>query len=214
MTTEAEIRKWIADYPRDWDQRCQALMWRLCERFGSVPVDGIGSAFEAYRIERDAGRLNTGPIPKTGGVFVYFDIGADDHVGYVMNDGRVFMTGRKATGRIVEEWGNRDVGWNTVAGYIRATGAKLYGWSRMNGGNTVNNWVPNWSVPAQPKEYEVLSENDPIVKELREGIAEAKAAAEWSKQELGGSVKDDVTVASRLRQVNSKLDMVLERLEG
>lgn len=143
MTTEADIKAWIATYPRNWDQMCQALMWRLCQRFGKVHYDGIVSAFDAYRIEREAGRLRTSRPPAKGGVFVYFDIGGFDHVGYVMNNGRVFMTGRADNGRIVEEWGNRDVGWNTIDGYIEASGASYYGWSPKNGGNYVENWEPD-----------------------------------------------------------------------
>lgn len=142
MTNEAEIKKWLSGYTRDWDQLCQALMWRLCERFGSVPRDGIGSAYEAYMYELANNRINTGPIPADGGVFVYFDIGTDDHVGFVMNGGRVLM----ATKHLAESWVTRDAGWQTVAEYVRLTGARVYGWSYRNAGNTVP-WTPNITPP-------------------------------------------------------------------
>lgn len=131
MVTEATIRKWLAGYERDWNQRCQALMWQLANRFGRV-VSTPPSAILAYHVERQAGRIHTGSTPPPGS-FVYFDIGRDGHVGFVMNEGRVLM----ATSHLVEELVDSDAGWNTIDGYVRATGADYIGWSMQNGGNTV-----------------------------------------------------------------------------
>lgn len=130
MATEQEIRNWIAGYRREWDQLCQALMWQLANKFGTV-VSTPPSANSAYRTEQAAGRIQVGTAP--AGSFVYFDIGSDDHVGFVMNGGRVFM----ATRHLAEEWVANDAGWQSVDAYVRATGAKVYGWSWRNGGNTV-----------------------------------------------------------------------------
>lgn len=129
MATESEIHSWLAGYPRDWNQLCQALMWQLANRFGSV-VSTPPSASSAYRTEAAAGRIRQGTPPP--GTFVYFDIGVDGHVGFVMNDGRVLM----ATSHLAEEWVTRDAGWNTVNAYASAVGAAVLGWSPMNGGNT------------------------------------------------------------------------------
>lgn len=130
MATEQEIHQWLAGYPRNWDQLCQALMWQLAAQFGTV-VSTPPSANSAYRTELAAGRIqNTTPPP---GSFVYFDIGSDDHVGFVMDGGRVLM----ATSHLAEQWVDVDAGWNTIDAYVAATGAGVYGWSWQNGGNSV-----------------------------------------------------------------------------
>ena len=130
VATEAQIRSWIAGYPREWNQLCQALMWQLANRFGTVRSTPV-SAILAYHVERQAGRMRTGTPPP--GSFVYWDIGADGHVGFVMNGGRVLM----ASSRVTEELVSSDAGIHTVAGYTAATGADYLGWSLQNGGNTV-----------------------------------------------------------------------------
>lgn len=129
MTTESEIRAWIAGYPRNWNQLCQALMWQLANRFGTV-VSTPDSAETAYRMELAAGRIQGGNPPP--GSYVYFGIGTYGHVGFVMDGGRVFM----ATSHLAEQWTNVDAGWQSVDAYVRATGATVYGWSYQNGGNT------------------------------------------------------------------------------
>lgn len=138
MFNAADVRMWIGGYLREWDGLCQALMWRLCERFGSVPYDGIGSATEAYQIERDAGRIHTGPIPASGGVFVYLAVPGvpDGHVGFML-DGDTFFN---ASGYLAEEWTDSDAGVSSLDGYVISKGATILGWSYMNGGNTVEGW--------------------------------------------------------------------------
>lgn len=132
MATRAEIKSWIEGYDRNFDQLCQALMWRLCEQFGSVPVDGIDSAIDAYNIEKAAGRIQPGVGP--AGSFVYWSIGKFGHVGFVLENGDIFM----GTTNLQEEWGpsNRNAGIATNDFYVSKTGAKLLGWSWQNGGNT------------------------------------------------------------------------------
>jgi hypothetical protein len=130
MATEDEIHAWLAGYPRDWDQLCQALMWQLAAQFGNT-VTTPPSAIDAYWIEENAGRIAGGDAPP--GAFVYWDIGTYGHVGFVMNDGRTLM----ATSHLAEQWVNRCAGWQSSAEYERATGARPLGWSYQNGGNTV-----------------------------------------------------------------------------
>jgi peptidoglycan hydrolase-like protein with peptidoglycan-binding domain len=105
-------------------------MWQLANQFGTV-VSTPPSAIAAYRMERDAGRINGGAAPP--GSYMYWDIGADGHVAYVMNDGRMLM----ATSHLAEQWVASYAGWNTAAGYEAATGARPLGWSWRNGGNSV-----------------------------------------------------------------------------
>lgn len=128
MANRQDFKNWLAASSRDWNQQCQALMWRLCEAFGSVPVDGIDSAIAAYNIEKNAGRISGGDAP--AGNFVYFAIGTYGHVGFMLENGEMLS----ATKNNTEQWGI-NAGINTVAGYVAATGARYLGWSPLNGGN-------------------------------------------------------------------------------
>lgn len=128
MPTEAEIRTWIGGYPREWEGLCQALMWQLCDRFGRT-VSTPGSALDAYRVEADAGRIRGGTPPP--GTFVYWDIGAYGHVGFMLNGGRIFM----ASTHTFEEWTNDDAGPQYLDAYDAETGAIYLGWSDQNAGN-------------------------------------------------------------------------------
>lgn len=131
MATREDIKAWLQASPRDWNQMCQALTWRLCEAFGSVPVDGIDSAKAAYNIEKAAGRINTGSAP--AGKFVYFEIGTYGHVGFTTNDSGEFVSG---TRHLAEAWGI-NAGVNTIEAYCAATGARYLGYSDLNGGNSL-----------------------------------------------------------------------------
>ena len=62
MATETDIHNCIAGYPRNWNQQCQALMWQLCNRFGSI-ASTPQSAHDAYIIEKNAGRISGGYGP-------------------------------------------------------------------------------------------------------------------------------------------------------
>lgn len=130
MATEADIRSWIAGYRRDFNGKCQALMWQLASRFGTV-VSTPTSAHEAYVMEKNAGRINQGTPPP--GAFVYFDIGTDDHIGFMVNGGRIFM----GTTKVDEQWSSWNTGPQGLNDYCAITGAKYLGWSTKNGGNTV-----------------------------------------------------------------------------
>ena len=130
MTTEKEIRAWIHGYNRDFNGLCQALMWQLANKFGKT-VSTQPSAIAAYRVEKAAGRINDGVPP--AGSFVYWDIGQYGHVGFMLNDGRIFM----GSSHVDEQWSNRNTGPQSLSDYNRITGAKYLGWSWQNGGNTV-----------------------------------------------------------------------------
>lgn len=130
MTTEAEIKAWIADYRRDFDQECQALMWQLASRFGTV-VATPPSAISAWNTEKAAGRTKGGTPPP--GAFVYFDIGVYGHVGFMVNSGRIFM----GTTHVDEQWSDWNTGPQELEDYCAITGARYLGWSYQNGGNKV-----------------------------------------------------------------------------
>lgn len=130
MTTEAEIKAWIGGYVRDFDQQCQALMWQLAARFGKV-VATPPSAIAAWNTEKAAGRTRAGTPPP--GSFVYWDIGAYGHVGFMLNAGRIFM----GTKNVDEQWSNKNTGPQSLDDYGAITGAKYLGWSYQNGGNSV-----------------------------------------------------------------------------
>ena len=129
MTNRNELRAWIGSYNRNFDQLCQALMWQMANRFGTV-ASTQPSAIAAYRVEANAGRIQPGVGP--AGSFVYWDIGRFGHVGYVLENGDIFMGSR----HLQEVWGiNAGIATNDF--YVARTGARLLGWSWQNGGNTV-----------------------------------------------------------------------------
>ncbi|MCD5344957.1 hypothetical protein PX701_09555 [Agromyces sp. H3Y2-19a] len=130
MATEAEIHSWLADYERDWGGLCQALMWQLANRFGTI-VDTPTQAIGAFRTERSAERVHDGTPPP--GAFLYWDWREDGHVGFMMNDGRVLM----ASHFLTEQWVDHHAGWITLDDYNdQNTEATYLGWSWRNGGNT------------------------------------------------------------------------------
>lgn len=141
MATESDIRTWIKGYERDFDQLCQALMWQLANRFGRV-ASTPSSAIAAYNTEKAAGRVKAGTPPP--GAFVYWDIGMDGHVGFMVNGGRVFM----GTKKVDEQWSKWNTGPQGLADYSALTSARYLGWSYQNGGNTVPFTPSGASAPA------------------------------------------------------------------
>jgi hypothetical protein len=126
MATEKELKAWARGYNRDMDQLCQALMWQLCNRFGTAPVV-YGSADDAWRASTIRGRdLTDAPA----GAFGYWAIGKYGHVAYCLGDDRWLM----ASSHVTERWGN-NTGVVTSRNYERMTGAKPRGWSTTNGAN-------------------------------------------------------------------------------
>jgi hypothetical protein len=174
MATEDDIYQWIRNYPRAWDQLCQALMWQMCNKFGAVAPWTNASAIDAYQVEYEAGRISHYSAPV--GAFVYFDIGKDGHVGFMMNDGRVFM----ATSHLAEEWTVSDAGWNTLEAYIEATGATYLGWSYLNGGNTMN-FTPDDGTTAGG-DYTRIDETDDDMKIIYVATANGTGDAAWIKK--------------------------------
>ena len=158
MATEQEIHNWLSTYRRAWNQLCQALMWQLAYRFGTVRSTP-GSAYAAAVAEINAGRMQGGEPP--AGSFIYWDIGVDDHVGFVLNGGRILM----ASSKIDEEWVESDAG--VIANrhvYEQRSGARYLGWSWQNGGNTVPFTAASTAgggatpvVPPTPKENNVTT---------------------------------------------------------
>lgn len=130
MVNRAQIRAWAASQSRNYDQECQALMWQLQDHFGTASNPWPGSAWEAYHWELAAGRIQGGTPPP--GSWVYLDIGKWDHVGYVLDNGDIFW----GTKFLQETWGV-NTGISSLAYYTGKTGAKVYGWSWMNGGKTL-----------------------------------------------------------------------------
>lgn len=132
--TPDEIRAWLNDpgagpevFGRNWDQLCQALMWQVCRRFGSVATTyaSANTACEASRI------VSTDPATAEPGSFHYWAIGRHGHVALELGGGTVLMGSRHVTA-----WA-KNAGTTTVDAYTRATGARYLGWAASNGRNTV-----------------------------------------------------------------------------
>lgn len=127
-TKRSQIKRWIADYDRDFNGKCQALMYQVAAHFGSVK-NVPPSAIAAYRASTIKGTdLDAAPA----GAFVYWDIGVFGHVGLSLGDGRVFM----GSSHVQRQWGT-NAGVTTAAAYEKATGAVPLGWALDNGGNTI-----------------------------------------------------------------------------
>lgn len=121
-------------YGRDFSQLCQALIWRLIDKFGSPTAPTVFGSAEAAR--RASGTLNKVSSAAPAGAFHYWELGANGHVALDLEGGgtHVLMgTSRKPDGST--SWGN-GIRVATVAAYT-ATGAKYLGWSTRNGTSTI-----------------------------------------------------------------------------
>ena len=135
MATEAQLKSWLAGYPRNWNGLCQALMWQAADKFGSPATPALyGSANIAYRASRIA---STNPHSAPAGAIHYWNIGRFGHVALSLGGARVLM----GSSHVQESWGT-NVGVTTVDAYNKATGAGYLGWSRTNGANTIPVAVP------------------------------------------------------------------------
>lgn len=133
--TEAQIKAWLNNpasggevYGRNWDQKCQALIWQLVNAFGTPATPDLYPSAAAARAASTI--VSTDPSTAPPGAIHYWDIGAYGHDGVDLAGGgtRVLM----ATGALAESWANH-VGVNSVAGYSQAKGATYRGWSHTNG---------------------------------------------------------------------------------
>lgn len=128
MATEAQIKAWVAASPRDWNQKCQALMYQVCLNLGTAPV--VYSSAAAARAASTI--VGTNPADALPGDFHQFDIGTYDHVALSLGGSRCLM----GSAHVAEKWGV-NAGVTTVEAYCRATGARYLGFSRSNGRNDV-----------------------------------------------------------------------------
>lgn len=110
-----------------WRGYCQSLMYRMCEWLGKAPNPVPSNANHAYA-DAKTHYLDWKKAPI--GVFHYWAIGADGHVGLDLKGGGswVFM----ASNHITTKWGNA-IGCASVDQYNKASKAKYLGWSYVNG---------------------------------------------------------------------------------
>lgn len=141
MASVYDIQPWLNDagwhapsdgrtmVGRNWDQMCQAFVWRVCERFGTVVRD-YGSATAAARA---SAIVSTDPNAAPAGAMHYWNIGSDGHVAVSLGNGYCAM----ASSRVTESWGT-NVGVTSVAGYTSSIGGYYLGWAYTNGDNSVS----------------------------------------------------------------------------
>lgn len=124
MPTEATILAWCRGYDRDMDKLCQALMWQLCNEFGTAPSPPPLTARAAWKrsviVSRD-------PAAAPPGAFHYWTGIPDGHVGLSLGGGRVLMASSKVTEMI-----GHNVGITTVSVYTARTHLIYQGWSHTN----------------------------------------------------------------------------------
>jgi GH25 family lysozyme M1 (1,4-beta-N-acetylmuramidase) len=135
MATLGQIKAWLNDpasgsqvYRRNWDQKCQALMWQLCAKFGTAPT--VYTSANSARTASTIVSTNAAAAPP--GAFHYWTIGEFGHVGISLGNGYALM----GTTKITDKWAT-NVGVNSVSGYTASTGAVYKGWSSTNGRNDV-----------------------------------------------------------------------------
>lgn len=126
------MSKLRSSYPgRDWDQRCQQLVWNVIDIVhGSVPhtYPTAAAARNASRIE------STDPNKAPVGAIHYWRNPAEGHVGVSLGGSKVLMTGTASALNGGQMVGN-NFGITTVQAYSAARGNPYVGWSRTNGAN-------------------------------------------------------------------------------
>lgn len=127
---KAEIVAWAVSQTRDFNQLCQALTYRACQKFGHVGY--------VYRSANEArgksGKLNTSRNAPIGAIG-YWQYGADGHVAISLGNDLWIMGSVHAVSWV----GNpaHHIGVATSAQYEQRAGAKWLGWSRNNGINYI-----------------------------------------------------------------------------
>lgn len=125
-------RDYARRYPKrdgaTWNQWCASLVWR----FGQFPESAVRpSAIAAYH---SSSIVSTNAAAAPTGAIHFWDIGQYGHVGVDLNGGgtHVFM----ASYKLAESWGDA-IGWNSIAGYNAASGARYLGWSMDYAGSRI-----------------------------------------------------------------------------
>lgn len=135
MATENDFIAWITGGPmktRNWDQMCQALVWQLCDNFGSAPVT-YESAELAYQApETKIVSFNAADAP-FGAIHWWREPQPWGHVAMGLGNGRCVM----ASAGVDVSLGNH-VGIVGVDSYTARKGYTYRGWSYTNGRNSVS----------------------------------------------------------------------------
>lgn len=137
MTTPAQIRAWLNDpssgpdvYRRNWNGKCQALMWQICHRFGVAPV--VYASADKARFATLVKGTNASEAPV--GAFHYWKLGTYGHVALGLGGELVLM----ASTHVDEVWATA-AGVVTVSRYnSRVAGETYVGWGLVNGANDVH----------------------------------------------------------------------------
>lgn len=123
-------------YPtRDWNQRCQQLVWNVIHYAAGVP-EGEMETYPTATAARLASTIeSTDASAAPVGAIHYWKNPAEGHVGVSLGGERVLMTGTPyALGEGGQQAGT-NYGITTVSAYTRRMGNPYLGWSRRNGRN-------------------------------------------------------------------------------
>lgn len=142
MATPAQIKAWLNDpsagsdvYRRNWNGKCQALMWQICARFGVAP-QVHNSAISAANATRIVSKVAAdAPV----GAFHYWKLGTFGHVALGLGGDKVLM----ASTHVDEVWATA-VGVVRIPTYnARVAGETYIGWGYTNGANDVAIEIPS-----------------------------------------------------------------------
>lgn len=123
-------------YPdRDWNQRCQQLVWNVIHYAAGVP-EGEMATYPTATAARLASTIeSTDASAAPAGAIHYWKNPAEGHVGVSLGGERVLMTGTPyALGEGGQQAG-MNYGITTVSAYTRRMGNPYLGWARRNGRN-------------------------------------------------------------------------------
>lgn len=136
MTSLAAIRAWLNDpasgpevYRRNWNGKCQALVWQICHRFGTAPVIYESADYARYATAIRGTVARDAPV----GAVHFWKLGTYGHVALGLGGERVLM----ASTHVDEVWGTA-VGVVNISDYnTRVAGETYIGWGVSDGANHV-----------------------------------------------------------------------------
>lgn len=123
-------------YPdRDWNQRCQQLVWNVIHYAAGIPESEMVTYPTATAARVASTIESTDASAAPAGAIHYWKNPAEGHVGVSLGGELVLMTGTPyALGEGGQQAGT-NYGITTVTAYTRRMGNPYLGWSRRNGRN-------------------------------------------------------------------------------
>lgn len=216
--TEAQIRAWLGDpasgpdvFGRPWKNKCQALVYQVCARFGTAPT--VYSTATNARLASDI--VSTDAAASEPGSVHYWDYwatiaGEHRNFGHVGVDTRGAGVGLMSTGR-GEQWADGAALIDFRDWTSSMAGAVAYrGWARTNGDNAVDiGGGPSVSATAAAAAF--LQEDEMILFGAPGVHPALGTLGAWSSVDDGEKLAVAKGSATRLIQYESKREFQVMR---